>query len=355
MRAHHDAPSSCVGGGDRVVELGRHRGHLGLGEHALEVQEAGLGEEVADLLGVVVDAERPAAGRAAAVARRGSRSSRARTPAGRRATARSTGSHATKSIAAPLRGTSPCPAMRSPKVDATSSKSSEHAQRRARATTPSAVRPSRSTSRPVDREVSGSRRRRSRACRVRAGSTPRAASAPVSASRSVSSANSCGAVALVGGSGEPGSPVDRRHRVHPLSGATAAVVAGAAVPLRGDGPFVGAEVAGDDLRIVAHGHRIALGDHAARLEAVDAVADAHDERHVVLDDQHRGAELAADLHDQRTERLGLALRDAGGRLVEAQHPRRRGRAGRPARRCAGCRWTGRRCGRWRSGRGRGSR
>ena len=57
------------------------------------------------------------------------------------------------------------------------------------------------------------------------------------------------------------------------------------------------------------------------LEAVDAVADAHDERHVVLDHQHRRAELAADLHDQRTERLGLALRDAGGRLVEAEHAR----------------------------------
>ena len=55
------------------------------------------------------------------------------------------------------------------------------------------------------------------------------------------------------------------------------------------------------------------------LEAVHAVADAHDERHVVLDDQHRGAELAADLLDQRAERFGLALGDPGGRLVEAQH------------------------------------
>ena len=65
---------------------------------------------------------------------------------------------------------------------------------------------------------------------------------------------------------------------------------------------------------------IALGDDPAELEAVDAVAHAHDERHVVLDDEHRRAELPADLDEQRAHRLGLALGDAGGRLVEAEHP-----------------------------------
>ena len=56
------------------------------------------------------------------------------------------------------------------------------------------------------------------------------------------------------------------------------------------------------------------------LEAVDAVADRHDEGHVVLDDQQRRAELGLDPGDERTERLGLALGHAGGGLVEADDP-----------------------------------
>ena len=48
-----------LGGGDRGVELGRHRRHLRLGEHALEVQVARLGEEVPDLRRVVVEREGP--------------------------------------------------------------------------------------------------------------------------------------------------------------------------------------------------------------------------------------------------------------------------------------------------------
>ena len=38
-------------------------------------------------------------------------------------------------------------------------------------------------------------------------------------------------------------------------------------------------------------------------------------------EQHRGVELVADAADERAERLGLALREAGGRLVEQQHAR----------------------------------
>ena len=53
----------------------------------------------------------------------------------------------------------------------------------------------------------------------------------------------------------------------------------------------------------------------------DAVRDAHDQRHVVLDHEHRRAQLALDAHDQRPERLRLALRDAAGRFVEQQHAR----------------------------------
>ena len=52
-------------------------------------------------------------------------------------------------------------------------------------------------------------------------------------------------------------------------------------------------------------------------EAVDAVADREDQRQVVLDDDEGRVELLLDAQDQRPERFGFALRDAGGRLVEA--------------------------------------
>ena len=58
---------------------------------------------------------------------------------------------------------------------------------------------------------------------------------------------------------------------------------------------------------------------------------------------------------QRAHRLGLALGDAGGRLVEAEHPGVEGEQRRRARRCGGCRSRARRSACRRSGRGRGSR
>ena len=58
---------------------------------------------------------------------------------------------------------------------------------------------------------------------------------------------------------------------------------------------------------------------APGFEAVHAIGDPHDERHVVLDHQHRRTELALDAHDERSERLGFPLRDTAGRLVEEQH------------------------------------
>ena len=45
------------------------------------------------------------------------------------------------------------------------------------------------------------------------------------------------------------------------------------------------------------------------------------QRHVVLDDEHRAAGVLADPQQQRAERLGLLLGDAAGRLVEQQHLR----------------------------------
>ena len=64
---------------------------------------------------------------------------------------------------------------------------------------------------------------------------------------------------------------------------------------------------------------------------------------------------ALDAHDQRAERLGFALRDAAGRLVEQQHPRvdREQRAELDD--AAGAGREVRRRTRRRSGRGRGSR
>ena len=60
-------------------------------------------------------------------------------------------------------------------------------------------------------------------------------------------------------------------------------------------------------------------DDLARFEAVDAVADREDQRQVVLDDDERRVELLLHAQDQRAERFGFALRDAGGRLVETDH------------------------------------
>src|SRR5262245_19573878 len=59
----------------------------------------------------------------------------------------------------------------------------------------------------------------------------------------------------------------------------------------GNGSLVGAEVAGDHLDVVADHVGDALGDDPAHFEAVHAVADAHDQRHVVLDDEHRRTHL----------------------------------------------------------------
>ncbi len=84
---------------------------------------------------------------------------------------------------------------------------------------------------------------------------------------------------------------------------------------------IGAEVRRHDERIVADSLGPAVRDHRARLEAVDTVADRHDEGQVVLDDDERGVELALDALDERTERLGLALGDTGRRLVEANDTR----------------------------------
>ena len=108
--------------------------------------------------------------------------------------------------------------------------------------------------------------------------------------------------------------------------------------------------------IVAHPSRRALGEDLPGLEAVHAVGDAHDERHVVLDEEHRRAQLRHTL----TQRIAAPRpRSHAGpdrpwaRPGRARGPR--GPRGPPARRCGACRWRGRHVVVSRSGSGRGSR
>ena len=67
--------------------------------------------------------------------------------------------------------------------------------------------------------------------------------------------------------------------------------------------------------------RSALGDLAAELHGDHFVADAHHHRHVVLDEQHREAELVADGADGVAEFVDLAVREAAGRLVHQEERR----------------------------------
>ena len=55
------------------------------------------------------------------------------------------------------------------------------------------------------------------------------------------------------------------------------------------------------------------------VEHVDAVGEVGDHLHVVLDPDHRDAELVLDAQDEAREVLALLAIEAGGRLVEQQH------------------------------------
>ena len=66
---------------------------------------------------------------------------------------------------------------------------------------------------------------------------------------------------------------------------------------------------------------VAFGDALAVVEDGDAVADPHDDAHVVLDEEDREAELVAELRDQARHLGGLVGVHAGRRLVEEQELR----------------------------------
>ena len=57
----------------------------------------------------------------------------------------------------------------------------------------------------------------------------------------------------------------------------------------------------------------------------------------MLDHEQRRVELGADPEQQRPERFGLALRDAGGGFVEAEHAGVEGEEARELARSDGCR------------------
>ena len=57
--------------------------------------------------------------------------------------------------------------------------------------------------------------------------------------------------------------------------------------------------------MVPHLLGLTLGEHLAEVQAVDVVADAHDERHVVLDHADREAELAPELEQRVPEPVRL--------------------------------------------------
>src|SRR5262249_20321278 len=80
------------------------------------------------------------------------------------------------------------------------------------------------------------------------------------------------------------------------------------------------QVCVDDPRVLANLVRQALGDLLAELQHDDAVADAHDQAHVVLDEQDRDARVA-DAPDEFEQPVLLRGVEAGRWLVEAQQRR----------------------------------
>src|SRR5213075_634463 len=65
-----------------------------------------------------------------------------------------------------------------------------------------------------------------------------------------------------------------------------------------DGGLVAPEVAGHDRGVVADLVRRPLGDDASCLHGVHAVTQAHEQRHVVLDDQHGAVQFVADAPEE---------------------------------------------------------
>src|SRR5690349_1541227 len=66
---------------------------------------------------------------------------------------------------------------------------------------------------------------------------------------------------------------------------------------RSPAPKLFAQVRPDHVGVRLHRGRLALGDHTAEVQHEHTVGDAHDHRHVVLDENLRDAELLLDVED----------------------------------------------------------
>ncbi len=84
--------------------------------------------------------------------------------------------------------------------------------------------------------------------------------------------------------------------------------------------FLYAEISGDDLGMGLDFVRRAFGDLLAEIEHRDAMRDARDQRHVMLDQQH-GCALRVDLLNDGGEFFGLLGIETGGGLIEQQQLR----------------------------------
>src|SRR6267154_2609053 len=84
---------------------------------------------------------------------------------------------------------------------------------------------------------------------------------------------------------------------------------------------LGAEIGELDLGVPPHLLRRPLGDLAAEVEDVDAVGKVHDDAHVVLDHEDRGALLLVHVEDEAGHVLLLLVVHAGHRLVEEEELR----------------------------------
>ena len=84
-------------------------------------------------------------------------------------------------------------------------------------------------------------------------------------------------------------------------------------------PTAGAEIGADHIRIRCTSAGVPSAILRAAVQHGDAVGDVHDHRHVVLDQDDRGAPLRVHFEDEARHVLFLALVHAAHRFVEQQH------------------------------------
>src|SRR5262245_41418270 len=80
------------------------------------------------------------------------------------------------------------------------------------------------------------------------------------------------------------------------------------------------EIGADDVGVALDLGRAALGDLPPEVEHDHAIGHLHDQAHVVLDQQHRGAAVIPDLAHQARECRDLLVVEPARRLVEQEQP-----------------------------------